>query len=326
MIDRPAQRLLPTLLLMLALLVPSSAYAVDGLSSLGLTWGMTVEEVKGAHTTKYEKEPKSQPDGTVAGRLLLTQDVEMFGERLEVALYFSVSGLSIIRLQYRKPDNGDAKKLVDWYQPHWGEALYTSERKRGRKNKTWAWPWEGVEIREVVEDGDVRYARADFSAAVSEEWSRSDAMLCSLLPSTTGCPFAETTCPQQDSTFADGKKAQPWSLLGSTGEVTCTYTGYRLQEMRLTFDSPNEKTAKWLRQLLVQRIGSGMQDRDENSQKVKIQHDWPTHSLNLLIYRKSVTQLKDGSWTGPAERIRLKRTMAAPSDQPEETKVIEPPK
>ena len=305
-------------LLVLTLLLPASARAVDGLSSLGLKWGMTVEQVKAAHTTRYEKEPSSQPDGTVPGRLMLTQDVEMFGERLEVALYFSTSGLSIIRLQYRKPDNGDAKKLVDWYQPHWGEALYTSERKRGRKKKTWAWPWEGVEIREVVEDGAVRYARADFSAEVAEEWSRADAMLCSLLPSTTGCPFAETTCPQQDSSFADGKKSQPWSLLGSEGEVSCTYEGYRLQEMRLVVEKPSEKTAKWLRNLMLRRIGPGIQERDENSSRIKVEHDWPTHALNLLIYRKSVTQKKDGSWTGPADRIRLKRTMAAPTDQPDD--------
>lgn len=320
------RRLMPALLLLVALALPASAFAVDGLSSLGLKWGMSVEQVKSAHTTKHEKEPTSQPDGTVKGRLMITKPVEMFGERLDVALYFSASGLSIIRLEYRDPDDGDAGKLVDWYQPHWGDALYTSERKRGRKKKTWSWPWEGVEIREVIEDGTVRYARADFSAAVAEDWTRADAMLCSLLPSTTGCPFAETTCPQQDSNFADGKKEQPWELLGSTGQVACTYAGYRLQEMRLTFDSPNETTAKWLEQLMVQRIGSGITGREENSQVVKVEHDWPDHSLNLLIYRKSVTQLKDGSWTGPADRIRLKRTMAATSAQPDPTpQVIQPP-
>lgn len=314
MIER---RVLISLLALLMLALPGSAVAVDGLSSLGLKWGMSVEQVKAAHTTKYEKDPKSQPDGTVPGRLMITKDVEMFGERLEVALYFSPSGLSIIRLQYRAPDEGDAKKLVDWYQPHWGEALYTSEPKRGRKKKTWAWPWEGVEIREVLEDGRVRYARADFSSEVAEEWSRADAMLCSLLPTTTGCPFAETTCPQQDGNFSDGKKSQAWPLLGSEGEVTCTYSGYRLEEMRLVFEKPSEKTAKWLEHLMVRRIGSGITNRDKNSQTIKVEHDWPDHSLNLLVYRKAVTQLKDGSWTGPAERIRLKRVMAAPSAQPE---------
>ncbi len=310
------------MLALLALCLPFPAQAVDGLASLGLKWGMSVEQVKAAHTTKYEKAPKSQPEGTVGGRLLITKDVEMFGERLEVALYFSTSGLSVIRLQYRQPNEGDAQKLVDWYQPHWGEALYTSERKRGRKNKTWSWPWEGVEIREVVEDGKVGYARADFSAAVAEEWNRADAMLCSLLPATTGCPFAETTCPQQDSSFAEGKKDQPWELLGSTGEVSCTYVGYRLQEMRLVFERPSEKTAKGLEQLMVRRIGSGVTDREETSQTVKIEHDWADHSLNLAIYRKAVTQLKDGTWTGPADHVRLKRTMAATSDQPE---TIQPP-
>ncbi len=313
--------------LVLTLLFPTYAHSVDGLSSLGLKWGMTVEQVKAAHATRYEEEPMSQPDGTVPGRLLLTQDVEMFDERLEVALYFSTAGLSIIRLQYRTPDSGDAKKLVDWYLPHWGEALYTSERTRGRKKKTWEWPWEGVEIREVIEDGAVRYARADFSAEVAEEWNRADAMLCSLLPSTTGCPFPETTCPQQDSSFADGKKSQPWSLLGSEGEVTCAYEGYRLQEMRLVLEKPNEKTAKWLRNLLLKRIGSGINVRDENSSRIKVEHDWPAHELNLLIYRKSVAQKKDGTWTGPADRIRLKRTMAAPTDQPDDagSQAVDPP-
>jgi len=318
---------LALLTLSLALLValPRPAHAVDGLDSLGLKWGMSVEQVKAKYTTKYEKEPKSQPEGTVGGRLLLTEDTEMFGERIQVALYFSTSGLSIIRLQYRKPDEGDAKKLVEWYEPHWGDAIYTSERKRGRKKKTWAWPWEGVEIREVVEDGRVRYARADFSAQVASDWARADAMLCSLLPATTGCAFAETTCPQQDSTFADGKKEQEWELLGSTGELSCTYSGYRLEEMRLVFDKPKEQTAKWIQLLMVRRIGSGKTDRDENSSRIKIEHDWPTHALNLLIYRKSVTQLKDGSWTGPADRVRLKRVMAAPTEQPEGPLVVEPP-
>ena len=305
------------LLLVLGLGAPTPALAVDGLSALGLTWGMSMDEVQAAHVTSYEESPRFQPDGTVQGRLTMSKDVEMFGERLEVALYFSTSGLTIIRLQYREPDVGDARKLVDWYQPHWGEAIFTNEPKRGRKKKTWSWPWEGVEIREVMEEGRVRYARADFSSNVAKEWTRSDSTLCSLLPATTGCPIAETTCPQQDGNFSDGKKSQPWSFLGSSGEVTCTYSGYRLQEMRLIFERPNEKTAKWLEALLVRRIGSGITEQDENSKVVRIEHDWSDHSLNLMTYRKAVSQRKDGTWTGPAERIRLKRVMAAPTAQPE---------
>lgn len=311
------------LLVILAIcLLPSQAAAVNGLDSLGLTWGMSPEDIKAAHVTKYEKKPKSQPDGTVPGRLLMTKDVEMFGERLEVALYFDSSGLSIIRLQYRKPAEGNVEQLVGWYQPHWGEPLSTTERERGRKNKTWSWPWEGVEIRSVVEDGRLRYQRVDFSQEVNEEWSRADAMLCSLLPMTTGCPFAGSTCPQQDSQYADGKKEQEWSLLGSRGELSCTYAGYRLLEMRLVIDRPREKTSKWMKALLLRRIGTGVQSRDENSSRIKVEHDWPAHQLNLRIDRKSVSKKDDGTWTGPVERIRLKMVLAAPSDQPE---LIVPP-
>jgi hypothetical protein len=302
--------------------LPSTAAAVGGLDSLGLTWGMSVQDVKAAHVTKYEKSPKSQPDGTVGGRLLLTKDVEMFGDRLEVAVYFDASGLSIIRLQYRKPAAGNVEKLVEWYQPHWGEPLSTTERRQGRKKKTWSWPWEGVEIRSVVEDGSMRYQRVDFSQEVAREWNRADAMLCSLLPTTTGCPFAGSTCPQQDSQFADGRKEQEWNLLGSKGELSCTYQGYRLKEMRLVFERPREKTSKWMRALLLRRIGTGLQDRDENSSRIKVTHDWPTHQLNLRIDRKAVSKKDDGTWTGPVERIRLKMVLAAPSDQPE---LIAPP-
>ena len=305
-----------------ALLVPASAAAVTGLESLGLTWGMNPDEVKAAHPTKYEKAPRSQPEGTVPGRLLLSKDVEMFGQRLEVALYFDTSGLSIIRLEYREPAEGNVETLVEWYQPHWGEPLSTTDRDRGRKKKTWAWPWEGVEIRSVVEDGRLRYQRVDFSHAVREEWTTADAMLCSLLPMTSGCPFAGTTCPQQDSAFADGTKEQEWSLLGSKGELVCIYRGYRLQEMRLTFDRPREKTSKWMRELLLRRIGTGIQDREENGTRIKVVHDWPDHQLNLRIDRKALGKKDDGTWTGPVDRIRLKMELAAPSDQPE---LIVPP-
>ena len=311
-----------SLFVLFVLLLPGSAFAVNGLDSLGLTWGMTPDEVKAAHPTRYERKPKSQPKDTVEGRLLLTKDVEMFGERLEVALYFSASGLSIIRLQYRRPAEGNVENLVGWYQPHWGEPLTTTERKQGRKKKTWAWPWEGVEIRSVKEDGKLRYQRVDFSAAVKEEWTRADAMLCSLLPMTTGCPFAATTCPQQDSSFADGKKAQDWNLLGSKGELVCTYAGYRLEEWRLVFDRPREKTSKWMKALLLRRIGTGITGRDENSSRIKVTHDWPDHQLNLRVDRKSMAKKDDGTWTGPVERIRLKMALAAPTDQPQ---IIAPP-
>jgi len=315
-------RLLCLLVLALATFLPATASAVSGLESLGLVWGMGPDEVKAAHATKYEKAPKSQPDGTVPGRLLLTKDVEMFGERLEVALYFDKSGLSIIRLQYRKPAEGNVEKLVGWYEPHWGEPLTTTERKQGRKKKTWAWPWEGVEIRSVQEDGRLRYQRVDFSQEVREEWTRADALLCSLLPMTTGCPFAGTICPQQDSAFPGGKKEQEWELLGSRGELVCTYRGYRLEEMRLVFDRPREKTSKWMKALLLRRIGTGIQDREENSTRIKVIHDWPDHQLNLRIDRKSMAKKDDGTWTGPVDRIRLKMELAAPTDQPE---LIQPP-
>ena len=315
--------------LLLALLVVSpgpslvqEAHAVTGLESLGLVWGMTPEQVKAAHATKYEDDVKSQPEGTVKGRLLLTKDVEMFGQRLEVVLYFSASGLAIIRLEYRSPAAGNVETLVDWYKPHWGEALYASERERGRKKREWAWPWEGVEIRSVEEDGKIMYQRVDFSVAVAEEWRRADAMLCSLLPSTTGCPFAETTCPQQDSVLATGTKDQPWELLASEGQVTCSYTGFRLEEMRLVFEKPKEKTAKWLEALLTRRIGTGVPTREETGSQIKLERAWADHALNLIVYRKAVSRLEDGSSTGPVERIRFKRTMAAPSAAPA---VITPP-
>ncbi len=295
--------------------LPAPASAVNGLDSLGLTWGMTPEQVKAAHVTKYDKKPRSQPDGTVPGRLLMTKDVEMFGERLEVALYFDSSGLSIIRLEYRRPAQGNVEKLVEWYQPHWGEPLSTTEREQGRKKKTWSWPWEGVEIRSIRDEGKIQYQRVDFSQEVREEWTRADAMLCSILPMTTGCPFAGSTCPQQDSGYADGRREQEWTLLGSRGELSCTYTGYRLQEMRLIIDRPREKTSKWLEALLLRRIGTGVQSREETGNTIKVENDWADHQLNLRVDRKALSKKEDGSWTGPVDRIRLRMVLAAPSDQ-----------
>jgi hypothetical protein len=308
----------------LLLLLPAPAFAVDGLESLGLTWGMSFDEVRTTFPS-LALDPKAEggPRDATMPRAILPTDVEMFGARLEVSLYFDVSGLSVIRLQYRNPEPGNEQKIVEWYQPHWGDPLQTTERDRGRTKRSWAWPWEGVEIRSVTEDGKIAYQRVDFSSDLEEEWRKGDVVLCSILPGTSGCPFPDGTCPQQDSGRASGMREQAFEILSAKGKLECEYQDYRRQDLKLTFTEPAERTGKWIEALILRRLGGGIADRGEDARNVRIDRSWPNHGVELRVVRKAEGKGADGLMTGPIEYIRFRRKTAAPTSAP--VSIIPPP-
>lgn len=304
------------LVFLVTCLLPGAAWAVDGFDKL--TWGMTPDQVRAAYPQQliqHDPNPKSPPEGTVPGRLLF--DGAIFDAKVEVSTFFTASGLAVVRLQYRAPSARDVTALTDFYKQYWGEPLETPEREGGRLKKSYSWPWEGVELRQVEEDGKVVYGRLDYSSLLRDEWRKTDAVICSILPAASGCPFADRQCPAQDATVATGKRVNPFELAGSQGEVTCTYTNTALTELRLVFEQPGEKAADWVGALLARRLGAPTELRNDSAETVRIDWSWPTFGAELAVHRKARVKTAKG-WTGPVERIRFKRS-------PGSTATVAPP-
>jgi hypothetical protein len=300
---------LPSLALLLA---ATPALAVDGFDRL--TWGMQPDQVRAAYPEQpiaHDPKPKNPPDGVVPGRLVFQGAI--FDSKVEVGCFFSGGGLAVVRLSYAAPKPQDVQTFLDFYRPHWGEPIETSERESGRAKRSWSWPWEGVEFRQVEEDGKIAYARLDYSSVLTEEWRKTDGVLCSLLPASSGCPFPDRQCPVQDVTKGDSRAQAPFELAGSGGEVTCTYKGGGLQEMKLVFDRPSEKTVDWVTGLVKKRLGAGVENRTESSETVKVETTWSSHGVDLLVGREARVKSSKG-WSGPVERLRLRRTtLVAPA-------------
>jgi hypothetical protein len=288
-----------------ALLLAGPAAAVDGFDKL--VFGMSPDEVYAAYPDQvvHDPKPRSAPDGTVGGRLVFAG--ALFDSTVEVSAFFTASGLSTVRLLYDKPEAANVDKLLDWYRPHWGEPLRSVKREGARKKITWVWPWEGVEFRSVEEDGTPAYQRVDFAEPVKTEWTRADAVVCKLLPGSSGCPFPDHFCPQQDSMMPEGKRTQRLELVGRPVNVTCTYVDYAMKDARLRMEEPSDQALDWLEAILQRRLGPGVETRGGDSSVVKIDTTWAEHGIQLRVVRKAKVKTDKG-WTGPVEYVRLKRT------------------
>lgn len=291
----------------LLLLCPGAASAVDGFDRL--KFGMGPDEVRATYPDQvvHDAHPENAPEGAIGGRLVLTGDPRIFDSPVEVSCFFSASGLSTVRLQYKAPAEGNAERLVDWYRPHWGEPLKSVERQGSRRKVTWVWPWEGVEFRDVSDDGKPAYQRVDFSWDLKTGWTRTEAIVCKLLPASSGCPFADSFCAQQDSAMPAGQRTQAVEIADRRAEVSCTYEGFALRELRLQLGEPSDEALDWLEAILHRRLGPGQEERHEDSARIRIDTAWPDHKVELRVVRLARVKAAQG-WTGPVEFLRMKRT------------------
>jgi len=305
----PRRGLLPGAILLLVLLAcgfPRGAEAVEGFDKL--LFGMSPEDVRAVYPgqTHFDPEPRGQPAGTISGSLILTGRPMLFDSPVEVSCFFTGSGLAIIRLGYLKPEDSKLDELLDFYRPHWGDPLRSIARDGARKKVTWAWPWEGVELRAVEEDRRLRYARVDFSQELMDSWRTADAFVCTMLPDSSSCAFSDTLCHQQDSLTPRGERVAEALVSGSMWQIACVYQGYRLDELVLTVDRPDDAAADWLDQLLERRLGEGKKARKDEGGRVLISTRWASHQTRLRVVRRAVVRTESG-WTGPVESIRLRR-------------------
>jgi hypothetical protein len=292
-------------LVVLALLLPRSSHAVEGFA--GMKWGMSRDEVTSMFGDRaaVEPRPENMPRDT-SGSAIAIQGAKFFESEVDVRAFFGGSGLSIIRLRYRRESGENLTDLLGFYEPKWGSPLKTVDRDGSRKKQTYSWPWEGVEFRAVEDDGRLQYQRLDYSAQVLEDWRRADAIVCAMLPRGSGCSFPDTYCPQQDSTMPSGRKSQQVRVLKSKGESSCVYEDYWVQDARIVFERPSERAAKWLKALLVRRLGAGDVKRKEGTM-ARESTRWNDLGVRLLLVRRAIAKRKDGTWTGPIEEVRLRR-------------------
>jgi hypothetical protein len=288
----------------LLLALPGSAGAVDGFQKL--KFGMHPHEVRAAYPDDvvFDPEPRGAPDGSVGGALLF--DAKLFDANVGVACFFTGSGLSVIRMTYASPKGEHVAQLLEFYTPYWKEPLRSIERQGSRKTTIWVWPWEGVQLRQVTDDGKIKYQRIDFSETVLKAWTKADALICKILPETSSCPFPDGMCAQQDSAIGNDDRTQTIQVADRPAEIVCDYHDYVLRDITLTVRDPDEPAADWLETILVRRLGEGEEHRRSDSNKVIIDTEWSGHGVQLRVVRRARVKTDKG-WTGPVEFVRIKR-------------------
>ena len=290
--------------LVATLAVPLRAHAVDGFQNL--KFGMTPDEVRAAYPGEiaHDPEPKGAPDHSVGGALVFKG--ALFESTVDVLCFFTVSGLSVIRMTYARPQASNIDQLLSFYEPYWGEPLRSIERDGSRKKTTWAWPWEGVQLRQVEDDGRLKYQRIDFSEQVLARWTKADALVCKILPGTSSCPFPDGLCAQQDSAIGNDDRTQKIEIADKPAEIVCDYEDFRLEDIELTIRSPDDRALDWIQQILRRRLGEGAETRKEDASRVRIDTDWDSQGVALRVVRKARVKTDKG-WTGPVEFIRVRR-------------------
>lgn len=295
-------------LLIVALAAPASAAVTNGFDKM--LWGMTPDEVREAYPGQIEHEPKlkTQPDGTVGGRLVLTGRPTLFDQQIEVSAYFGRNGLAIVRLSFPKPAEGNIEKVLTWHEKHWGPAVIsTTKLDSSRTKREWSWPWEGVELREVKEDGRIRYQRIDYTAELQRSYSKAEASVCSILPTSSNCSFADRFCPQQDSSMAAGRREQAFPVSQSEGKLSCKYRDYTRNDVRLVIEKPDPAAAEWIERILRKKLGEGEQRTSEDSDNQLVDTTWAEHGVTLRLVKKILRKSKDGKIRGRVDYLRVKR-------------------
>ena len=293
-----------------SLLVASPALAGSTNGFDKLLWGMSPDEVRAAYPDQvvHDPKPRSQPEGTVGGRLTLTGKPTLFEQQVEVSAYFGKDGLAIARLSFPEPADGNIQKVLDWHERHWGPAVVTTKKlDSSRTKREWAWPWEGVELREVKEDGRIRYQRIDYTASLQRSYNKAEASVCSILPPSSGCAFADRFCPQQDSSLASGRREQAFPVSRSEGKLSCKYRDYTRADVRLVLDKPDQAAAEWIQRILRQKLGEGTVSQSEDADKLLIDTAWPAHGVTLRLVKTVLGRAKDGTIRGRVNYVRVKR-------------------
>jgi hypothetical protein len=292
----------------LLMAVPASAASTKGFDKL--LWGMSPDEVRAAYPDQIVHEPKlkTQPDGTVGGRLLLSGKPKLFDQTIEVSAYFGKSGLAIVRLNFPTPADGNIQKVLDWHEKHWGAAIVTTKKlDSSRTMREWSWPWEGVQLREVKEDGRIRYQRIDYTASLQRSYSKAEASVCSILPSTSECAFADRFCAQQDSSMAAGRREQAFPVSQSEGKLSCKYRDYERVDVRLVIEKPDPAAADWIERILRKKLGEGLQGSSEDGDNQLVDTAWPDQGVTMRVVKKILKKSKDGKIRGRVDYLRVKR-------------------
>lgn len=299
-------KLLCTLLLLL-LAAPAQAQSNDGFGKF--KWGMTPAEVREAYPNQIRHDPDAKnPKGTAGGAFNLVGGPKLFEQPIEVSCFFGKSGLSIIRVTFAQPKEGNIQRVIDWNEPKWGKPVVNTKRMDAtRSRREWSWPWEGVSLREAMDDGRIRYQRLDFSADLHRLWRNADAAVCSILPRSSTCAFPDRFCAQQDSSMARGRREQPFPIGETEGQLACKYRDYEREDVRLTVDRPTQAAAEWLLRILGSRLGEAVESRTEDADTVMIESVWAKHDIRLRVVRKIRGKKKGGELSGPVTYMRVKR-------------------
>ncbi len=254
MLRSPPTTAAAVFLLTCALTSPASA--VDGFGDL--KWGLNPGDVETLYPNgvRHDPEPKGAPEATMGGRLYLQEKAQVFDAPVEVSMFFGQGGLAVIRLQYQSPAPDNMKAIMEWYQPHWGQPIYRESGDAERVKRSWRWPWEGVSLREVLEDGTVKYQRVDFSRFLIEQWKEADTVACSVLPPGSGCDPAPPLCPNQDESMPVGKRTQMVTVANKTWQASCAYASHSLSTLRLRTKEPSSRMAEWVQLAIERRAGT----------------------------------------------------------------------
>jgi len=301
------------LLVSIAVLLPSrSAAAADGFDQL--SWGMSRKEVRAAYPGKIIEtdRPEYPPEGTEGAAFKIDGQSELLGQSVQMECHFKNDRLVVVRLRFLRQRSRNIEKVLGWYEEHSGDPLRSVKKKGGRKTTTWAWPWEGIELKSVQDDGEIRYQRLDFSDQLRRKWRSAEAAVCSILPKSSSCAFPDRFCAAKAKDIGDGQRDQVLEVAEQSGEVACKYEDGKLHKIVLKIPGANDNTAAWVGRILDRSLGSSLTSRDDRSSRaVRLKTTWEQHPVKLIVTRKAKLRTKKG-WTGPVEFLSIHRTISAP--------------